>query len=73
MVGGAAIGAATGSVEGAVAGANEMANSRGQPIVDFGKPIGVDAATGISTQYGTIHSGENGAHIVPANPTTIGN
>jgi len=46
--------------------------SRGQPVVDFGKPIGVDAATGLPTQYGTIHSGKNGAHIVPTNPTTIG-
>ena len=45
---------------------------RGQPIVDFGKPIGVDAATGLPTQYGTIHSGKNGAHIVPTNPSTIG-
>ena len=48
------------------------AGSRGQPIVDFGRPIGVDAATGLPTQYGTIHSGNNGAHIVPTNPTTIG-
>ena len=46
--------------------------SRGQPLVDFGKPFGVDATTGLPTQYGTIHSGKNGAHIVPTNPTTIG-
>ncbi|WP_317643523.1 polymorphic toxin type 50 domain-containing protein [Bombiscardovia apis] len=25
--------------------------SRGQPIVDFGKPIGTDASSGMSTQY----------------------
>jgi len=42
--------------------------ARGQPIVDFGKPIGVDAGSGLKTQYGTIHSGKHGAHIVPANP-----
>ncbi|MGV3654115.1 MAG: polymorphic toxin type 50 domain-containing protein, partial [Noviherbaspirillum sp.] len=46
--------------------------SRGQPIVDFGRPIGVDASSGLPTQYGTIHSGKSGAHIVPTNPTTVG-
>lgn len=46
--------------------------SRGQPIVDFGRLIGVDASSGLPTQYGTIHSGKNGAHIVPTNPTTVG-
>ncbi|MFC5472449.1 polymorphic toxin type 50 domain-containing protein [Paraherbaspirillum soli] len=45
--------------------------SRGQPIVDFGHPIGIDAGSGLTTQYGTIHSGKNGAHIVPTNPITI--
>jgi len=48
------------------------AGKRGDPIVDFGRPIGVDASSGLPTQYGTIHSGRNGAHIVPTNPTTIG-
>ena len=42
--------------------------ARGNPVVDFGRPIGVDATTGESTQYGTIHSGNKGTHIVPANP-----
>ncbi len=46
--------------------------SRGQPVVDFGRPIGVDGTTGLSTNFGTIHSGKSGAHIVPTNPTTIG-
>lgn len=46
--------------------------TRGDPIVDFGKPIGVDGVTGLPTQYGTIHSGKGGAHIVPANPNKIG-
>lgn len=45
--------------------------SRGQLIVDFGHAIGVDAATGLSTRYGTIHSGKNGAHIVPTNPNIV--
>jgi len=48
------------------------AGSRGQPIVDFGRPIGVDGATGLPTNFGTIHSGKAGAHIVPTNPTTVG-
>lgn len=43
--------------------------SRGQPIVNFGKPIGVDAASGLPTQFGTIHSSKTGSHIVPTNPT----
>ena len=46
--------------------------SRGQPIVDFGKNIGVDGTSGLTTRYGTIHSGKSGAHIVPTNPTTVG-
>lgn len=44
-------------------------NPRGQPVVDFGKPIGTHAGTGKPTNFGTIHSGKNGAHIVPANPS----
>lgn len=43
-------------------------NPRGQAVVDFGKQIGVDAGTGLPTQFGTIHSGKHGAHIVPENP-----
>jgi len=30
------------------------------------------ASSGLPTQYGTIHSGKNGAHIVPTNPTIVG-
>lgn len=45
--------------------------SRGQPIIDFGSPIGVDARSGLSTQFGTIHSSKKGVHIVPTNPNTI--
>jgi hypothetical protein len=45
------------------------AGSRGQPVVDFGVPIGVDAASGLPTRFGTIHSSKTGAHIVPTNPT----
>ncbi|MDO8344802.1 MAG: polymorphic toxin type 50 domain-containing protein, partial [Cellvibrio sp.] len=47
--------------------------ARGQPIVNFGRTIGVDASSGLSTPYGTIHTSKHGAHIVPTNPTTIGN
>ncbi|MDX1920252.1 MAG: polymorphic toxin type 50 domain-containing protein [Candidatus Caenarcaniphilales bacterium] len=43
-------------------------NERGQSIVDFQQPIGVHSGTGQLTKYGTIHSGQNGIHIVPANP-----
>lgn len=39
---------------------------RNQPVVDFGSKIG--NYQGQPTQYGIIHSGQNGAHIVPANP-----
>ena len=46
-------------------------SERGDPVVDFGEPIEVDATTGEATQYGTIHSGNNGAHIVPTNPTQL--
>lgn len=45
--------------------------SRGQPVVDFGRPIGIDGTTGSSTNFGTIHSGKSGAHIVQTNPTTL--
>ena len=45
---------------------------RGQPIVDFGTNIGVDGSSGLATRYGTIHSGKRGAHIVPTNPSTVG-
>lgn len=41
---------------------------RGQPVVNFGKTIGTYAETGQATQYGIIHFGQKGAHIVPANP-----
>jgi hypothetical protein len=45
-------------------------NPRGQPVVDFGKPIGeyVTPSGSHSTQFGTLHFGKNGVHIVPANP-----
>ncbi|MGY2257821.1 hemagglutinin repeat-containing protein [Pseudomonas sp. SDO55104_S430] len=39
--------------------------ARGNPIVDFGRPIGVDGRTGQSVTRGQIHYGKNGAHIVP--------
>lgn len=41
------------------------AGSRGNPIVDFGGPIGGDGRTGQSVTRGQIHYGKNGAHIVP--------
>ncbi|WP_418889829.1 DUF637 domain-containing protein [Pseudomonas putida] len=41
------------------------AGARGNPIVDFGRPIGVDGRTGQSVTRGQIHYGKNGAHIVP--------
>ncbi len=40
-------------------------------IVDFGENIGTFFQNGKvvgPTRYGTIHYGQNGAHIVPANP-----
>ncbi len=43
-------------------------NPRKQPIVNFGKEIGVDARSGLPTNFGTVHFGNKGAHIVPANP-----
>jgi hypothetical protein len=46
-------------------------SARGQPVVDFGRVIGMDAASGLPTRYGTVHSGKGGAHIVPANPKLI--
>ncbi|MNM99778.1 hypothetical protein D3C81_1123470 [compost metagenome] len=39
--------------------------ARGNPVVDFGRPIGVDGRTGQSVTKGQIHYGKNGAHIVP--------
>ena len=39
--------------------------SRGNPIVEFGRPIGVDGRTGEVVTRGQIHYGKNGAHIVP--------
>ncbi|WP_414712121.1 hemagglutinin repeat-containing protein [Siccibacter turicensis] len=39
---------------------------RNQPVVNFVKPIG--NYEGQLTNYGIIHYGKNGAHIVPANP-----
>lgn len=45
--------------------------SRANPIVDFGRDIGVDAGSGLSTPYGQIHSGKAGAHIVPHNPNIL--
>jgi len=39
--------------------------SRGNPIVDFGSPIGVDGRTGQIVQRAQIHYGKNGAHLVP--------
>jgi filamentous hemagglutinin len=60
-------------LDGAHSGEYSVVSSgtRGQPVVDFGREIGVDAATGLPTQYGTIHSGNSGAHIVPTNPNTV--
>jgi hypothetical protein len=40
-------------------------------VVDFGKPIGEFWQNGTAvgqTQYGTVHFGTKGTHIVPANP-----
>lgn len=45
--------------------------ARGNPVVNFGKPIGVDANSGLHTQFGQIHYGKKGAHIVPHNPTLL--
>lgn len=39
--------------------------ARGNPIIDFGRPIGVDGRTGQTVTRGQIHYGKNGAHIVP--------
>ncbi len=39
--------------------------ARGNPIVEFGRPIGVDGRTGKAVTKGQIHYGKNGAHIVP--------
>jgi len=49
-------------LDGAHSGEHEVVGTanRGDPVVDFGEPIGVDVNTGEATQYGTIHSGDNG-------------
>ena len=39
--------------------------TRGNPIVDFGRSIGIDGRTGQSVSRGQIHYGKSGAHIVP--------
>lgn len=39
--------------------------ARGNPIVEFGRPIGVDGRTRKAVTRGQIHYGKNGAHIVP--------
>ena len=44
--------------------------SRGDPVFDFGKVIGTVA--GKETQYGTVHSGKKGSHVVPADPAKYG-
>ncbi len=44
---------------------------RGNIVVDFGKVIGIDGKSGLSTNFGTIHSSKHGVHIVPASPQTI--
>ena len=41
------------------------AGARGNPIVDFGRPIGIDGRTGQPVTKGQVHYGKNGAHIVP--------
>lgn len=45
--------------------------ARGNPVVDFRKNIGTDAITELNTNFGTVHSGKKGVHIVPTNPNTI--
>lgn len=47
------------------------AGARGNPVVDFGKSIGVDARSNLSTRFGQIHYGKSGAHIVPHNPNLV--
>ncbi|WP_082136273.1 polymorphic toxin type 50 domain-containing protein [Pseudomonas deceptionensis] len=39
--------------------------ARGNPIVDFGRPVGIDGRTGQPVTKGQVHYGKNGAHIVP--------
>ncbi|MEP2783651.1 MAG: polymorphic toxin type 50 domain-containing protein [Pseudoruegeria sp.] len=60
-------------VAGAAEGEYEQVGqgARGDPIFDFGKTIGADAKSGKPTQYGTIHSGKKGSHVVPANPDKV--
>ena len=54
--------------EGVQSGAHSIVRitPRGQPVVDFGKAIG--QFEGKATNFGIIHHGKKGAHIVPANP-----
>jgi hypothetical protein len=54
-------------LEGVHAGKHPIVGTgtRGNPIVDFGKSIGVDGRTGQAVSHGQIHFGQNGAHIVP--------
>ena len=47
--------------------------SRGKPVVDFGKKIGVALPSDVKTRYGQIHSSRLGAHIVPHEPTLVEN
>ena len=46
-------------------------DKRGNILVDFGRSIGIDARSGLPTQYGKVHDGNQGAHIVPAHPGLI--
>ncbi len=43
----------------------------GFPVVDFGKPIGTSMPANVQTNFGTMHTGKNGAHIVPADPRSV--
>lgn len=38
---------------------------RGNPIAEFGRPIGIDGRSGAAVTRGQIHYGKRGAHIVP--------
>lgn len=53
-------------------GTGKRKGNQTREVVDFGEIIGmyVDRATGktLPTQYGCIHYGKRGCHIVPANP-----
>jgi len=45
-------------------------NPKGYPVVDFGEEVGthVGRSGDFPTEYGTVHYGGDGAHIVPAAP-----